>query len=280
VRPSPRPRSPTCAPALRESDSAGRALSPARRYACGDRPVAFANCRRKLLVLPKPVSRAIRSTGSEVVSRRRRARRSRWASSHCIGVVPNPASNHRARVRELTRAARAISVRLSGLSRRAVAHSRSSARSSPTRAASPVRAGAWSCRTSSANVSRVAAPPAQVWMPSSAVAGPEVSTRTSGNRCRRSSARSGRVVALRPSSSPAAARTKVPEPLAMIRALRAAATRSARVRAGGGSCGRSGPPGTITVSAPARSSRPCGASTENPGASSTRPGSIAQMRSS
>ena len=114
-----------------------------------------------------------------------------------------------------------------------------------------------------------AATPALVnTVPSSMYSG---SGRTSmfGNREARSSASRQCVVAVWPSSRPAAASAKAPVHTATMRA-REAALRSARnTGSAGASSGKK--PGTMTVSALAKASRPAVASTLKPVVVGTRP---------
>src|SRR5262245_44719156 len=100
-------------------------------------------------------------------------------------------------------------------------------------------------------------------------------TRTAGKQAASSSANSQCVVAVRPSSRPAAARANAPTHTDATRAPLAEARRNAATTAGEGSA-RGKNPGTITVSATSVAFRPAPISTSNPDVERTAPGCSVQ----
>ena len=136
---------------------------------------------------------------------------------------------------------------------------------------------AWSRRTTCRHRSIPAATPALVNTGPSSTNSTSGSSFTWGYRRANSSALAQCVVAGRSSSRPAAARTKAPVQIDMIRAPRAYAVRSASETSGTPGMASRWMPGTITVSAQASRVRSCSGSTEKPAALRTGPPSGVQV---
>ena len=239
--------------------------------------------------MPKPLLCATASTGSSVVSSRRRARRMRSARIHCSGVVPVLARKRRANVRGLIAARSARSPTATGSAR----CSRSQASVSPNRSA-PAGSGIgasmycawppgrcsgttrsratlaavsapWSRCTRYRHRSRLAALPAEVSRFPSSTYSTLGSTRTRGYRRARSAHSDQCVVAVCPSSSPASASANAPVHSDTIRLPSSLAARSASSTAAG-AWPVTAPGATTMVSAARATSRPLGTCIAKPAA--------------
>ena len=229
-------------------------------------------CLRNASSEPKPAPSATRSSAALPLSSASLATATRSRSSHSYGAMPVESLNARSSVRGLIAARSAMR----GTVWCSFSRPRTHCINAETRLASgetsgrgtncacpPSRCGGitrrcatalatrgpWSERTRCSIMSSPAAEPAEVTIPPSSTSDTSGRTSTAGKRAASAGAKRQCVVALRPSSRPAAARTNAPPQIEHRRAPRAWAARRAFSIAGGGASSMSRQPGTMMVCA-------------------------------